>query len=247
MDSSPPVIRPGFGEEDAAWAVVSRGESSIALVGEDEAFRGLVPVHSVLAAVLKAHDDDLARLGGYLSSTKRARQAAAETLPRRLLHRLPWLLVGLLGAMASAIIVGAYEAELDRTVLLAFFLPAVVYMADAVGTQTETLLIRGLAIGIPVRAVVFRELITGLLIGVVIGAAFVPFALLGWGDRDVALAVGLALFACCSIATTVAMALPWALQRLGADPAFGSGPVATIVQDLLSILVYFVIAVQIAI
>ena len=130
--------------------------------------------------------------------------------------------------------------------LLAFFIPAVVYMADAVGTQTEALIIRGLSAGVAVREVARRELLTGLVIGVAIGAVFLPFALLGWGDGRVALAVGLALVASCSIATAVAMALPWAFQRLGADPAFGSGPLATVIQDLLSISVYLAIATPIA-
>jgi magnesium transporter len=79
-----------------------------------------------------------------------------------------------------------------------------------------------------------------------IAAVFFPFAALGWGDDDVAIAVSLALFASCAIATAVAMVLPWALNRLGRDPAFGSGPVATIIQDLLSIAVYLAIATPIA-
>jgi magnesium transporter len=62
----------------------------------------------------------------------------------------------------------------------------------------------------------------------------------------VALAVSLALVASCSIATVVAMLLPWLFQRLRLDPAFGSGPLATVIQDLLSIAVYFAIAVPIA-
>jgi magnesium transporter len=155
-------------------------------------------------------------------------------------------MIGLIGAMASAVIVGAFEAQLDATVVLAFFLPAVVYMADAVGTQTEAVLIRGLSVGVTVRGVVKRELISGALIGLVVGVAFFPFAAIGWGDPDVALALGLALFASCSIATLVAMALPWAFQRLGRDPAFGSGPLATVIQDLLSIAVYLAIATSIA-
>ncbi len=71
----------------------------------------------------------------------------SEPVARRLWHRLPWLGLGLLGAMASAVIVGAFEEEIREEVLLAFFLPAVVYMADAVGTQTETVVIRGMALG----------------------------------------------------------------------------------------------------
>jgi magnesium transporter len=144
--------------------------------------------------------------------------------------------------MVSAVIVGSFEAQLDEVVLLAFFLPAVVYMADAVGTQTETLLIRGMSASVDMRTVVRRELITGVLIGALIGLTFFPFALIGWGDADVALAVGLALIASCSIATSVATVLPRVLSRFGSDPAFGSGPLATIIQDLLSIAVYLAIA-----
>jgi magnesium transporter len=58
----------------------------------------------------------------------------------------------------------------------------------------------------------------------------------------VAIAVSLLLFAACSVANLIAMALPWMIRRLGKDPAFGSGPLATVIQDLLSILIYFTIA-----
>jgi magnesium transporter len=240
------VIGPGQPEEEAAWRMVRRGQSNLAVVAADGSFAGLVPPHKLIGRLLAQHDEDAARLGGYLASSGRARLAVEEPVSRRLLHRLPWLLIGLVGAMASAVLVGSFEAQLDKKVLLAFFVPAVVYMADAVGTQTETLLIRGMSVSIAMRNVVRRELLTGVLIGVLIGLAFFVFALLGWGDFDVALAVALALTASCAIATTVATALPRLLARLGRDPAFGSGPLATIIQDLLSIAVYLAIATPIA-
>jgi magnesium transporter len=246
MDQHPPIVLPGEAQESVAWEMVRRGESSIAVVDDDGRFVGLVPPHRLVAALLAEHDEDLARLGGYLASTRRARQAAEEPVARRLWHRLPWLLIGLFGAMISATIVGAYESELDAKVLLAFFVPGIVYMADAVGTQTEAILIRGLSSGLTVRSFVQREVITGAIVGVVIGGCFFVFALVVWGDASVAIAVGLALVACCSIATLVAMSLPWLLQRLGLDPAFGSGPLATVIQDLLSIAVYLAIATSIA-
>jgi magnesium transporter len=246
VDGDPAVIRPGESEEAAAWQMVRRRQSNLAVIGSDGSFVGLVPSHRLIGRLLAEHDEDAARLGGYLASSGRARLAAEEPVSRRLLHRLPWLLVGLLGAMVSALIVGSFEAQLDQVVLLAFFLPAVVYMADAVGTQTETLLIRGMSASVDMRTVVRRELITGVLIGILIGLAFFPFALIGWGDADVALAVALALIASCSIATSVATVLPRLLSRFGSDPAFGSGPLATIIQDLLSIAVYLAIATPIA-
>jgi magnesium transporter len=70
----------------------------------------------------------------------------------------------------------------------------------------------------------------------------VPVVLWRWGATDVALVLGLSIFAACSIATVVAMALPWILDRFDLDPAFGSGPLATVIQDLLSIVIYFAIA-----
>lgn len=245
MDSAPPVVEPGADQEAVAWEMARGGESRVAVVDSDGGFLGLVPRHRMLRVLLAEHEEDLARLGGYLARTESARSAAEETVLRRLWHRLPRLFVGLAGAMAAAIIVGRFEEQLDKKVLLAFFLPAVVYMADAVGTQTETVLIRGLAVGVELRDVVLRELATGLVVGALMAAAFFPFALVVWGEGRVAVAVGLSLAASCSIATLVAMVFPWVFWRLGADPAFGSGPLATVVQDLVSITVYLLIATEI--
>jgi magnesium transporter len=246
MDPDPPVVAPGEDRESIAWKMIRHGEASLPIVDGAGAFVGLVPAHDLLEVLMREHDEDLARIGGYLSSTSRARQAVEEPVSRRLWHRFPWLLLGLLGAMLSAAIVGSYEDKLAEKLALAFFVPAVVYMADAVGTQTEALVIRGLSAGVSIGSVLRRELITGAVIGVAIGAAFLPFALIAFGDGDIAVAVALALVASCSIATLVAMALPWMFQSLGKDPAFGSGPLATVIQDLLSIVVYFAIAVPIA-
>jgi magnesium transporter len=233
-------------EELAASELARRGSRSVAVVDGRGRFRGLVPPERSLAVLWREHEEDLARLGGFLAGTSRARTAAEEPVGRRLWHRLPWLALGLLGAMASAGIVASFEDELAQQVLLAVFVPAVVYMADAVGTQTEAVVIRGISVGVPARHVVTRELTSGLIIGLLIAAAFFPFAYLVWGNGRVAATVALALLASTATATGVAMALPYALDRLGRDPAFGSGPLATVVQDLLSIVIYFAVAIALA-
>lgn len=71
-----------------------------------------------------------------------------------------------------------------------------------------------------------------------IALVFLPIGAYAWGGT-IAVAVSLSLFASCSIATLVAMSLPSLIDRVGLDPAFGSGPLSTVVQDLLSILIYF--------
>ena len=246
MDADPPIAAPDTNREAVAWEMINRGESSAAIVDSQGTFIGLVPPNRMLKVLMTEHDEDVARLGGYLASTDRARQAAEERVTRRLWHRLPWLLVGLVGAIASAGIIGAFEQELDSNVLLAFFIPGVVYMATAIGTQTQTVLIRGFSVGVSLRHVLRRELISGLLLSLAISAAFLPIAAGGWGDTDVALGVTLALFASSIAATLVAIALPWGFERLGADPAFGSGPLATVIQDLVTIGIYFAVAIPIA-
>ena len=242
LAEDPPVVAPDAGEEAAALRAVERGWDALAVVDGQGRFLGLVPAVRLLEVLLRAHDEDVARFGGFLKGAESARGATEEPLARRLKHRLPWLGLGLLGALGAASVVGAFEESLARNLAVAFFIPSIVYLADAVGAQTEALLVRGLSVGVIIRRVVVKELLTGLLLGVLLGALAFPAVLWRWGAHDVALAVGLAVAAASTAATAVAVLTPWGIHRLGGDPAFASGPVATVVLDILSVSVYLLIA-----
>jgi len=242
MDRDAPIVRPGTDQEVAAWHAVRNEEAALSVVDADGRFVGVIPPDRLLAVLLSEHEEDLSRLGGFTKSTVTARATSEETVERRFRHRLPWLLVGLAGALLAADFVGWFEAQLKQKVMLAFFIPSIVYLADAVGTQTETIIIRGMSVGIGIRQMLRRELLAGLSVGIVLGAVGGLLVWWRWGASDVALVVGLALLAACSTATLAAMAVPWLLGRFGSDPAFGSGPLATVIQDLSSILIYFAIA-----
>ena len=243
IDPDPAVVIGDTAHEQAAWKAVRHGESSLAVVDSGGGLRGLIPPSRLLTGLLRGHDRDMARLGGYLSSTESARHASMEPLRQRLLHRLPWLLVGLLGSAVATGVVGGFEDRLATDIRLAFFVPGLVYMADAVGTQTETLVIRGMSVGASIRQVFRLEALTGILIGVLLATISYPLVWWVFGSAELALTVCLALLAACGVATVVAMSLPWAMARTGRDPAFGSGPLATVVQDLLTLAIYFGIAV----
>jgi magnesium transporter len=238
MDSEPPVVRPGADQEHAAWLAAQRAEPGLAVVDAQGRFRGLIPPQQLAAILLEEHDEDIARLGGFLKSSATARTASEESIGRRLWHRLPWLAVGLIGAMLLAVLLGSIEDQISANVAVAYFIPAIVYLADAVGTQTETLAIRGLSVGVGIGGVARREAATGLLVGLILAAAMLPTISLLWHDVALAATVSLAVLSASTLATIVAMALPYLLHRLGYDPAFGSGPLATVVQDLLSIVIY---------
>ena len=241
MDREAPVVAPGVDQEIAARRAVQHEESALAVVDGKGHFVGIIPPHRLLAVLLWEHEEDLAHLGGFLQNGAAARLASEEPVPRRFWHRLPWLLLGVGGALLATDIVGWFETQLQANIVLAFFVPGIVYLADAVGTQTETVVVRGLSVGVAIRRMLGRELLTGLAIGLALTLVFLPIAWWHWGQTDIVLGVSLSLFVACSTATVVAMIFPWLLDRLGFDPAFGSGPLATVIQDLLSILIYFVI------
>jgi len=242
MDGDPPAVARGVDQEKAAWKAVQHGESALAVVDDAGRFVGFIPPDRLLAVLLHEHEEDMARVSGFLRDTSMARTASEEPISRRLWHRVPWLLLGLAGAILAADIVGFFERELQANVMIAFFIPGIVYLADAVGTQTEALIIRGLSVGVPIGSVLRREILTGLVIGLALAMVFYPIRVWRWGRDGIVLAVALAIFGACATANLVAMALPWALHRLGIDPAFGSGPLATVIQDLLSIMIYLAIA-----
>lgn len=242
MDRDAPVVAPGVDQEIAAWHAVRNEESALAVVAQDGRFLGMIPPHRLLAVLLSEHEEDLSRLGGFTKTAAAARVTSEEPVERRIRHRVPWLLVGLGGALLAADFVGSFETQLQHTVMLAFFIPGIVYLADAVGTQTETVVVRGLSVGVEMRRMVVRELLAGLAIGVALAAVAGPLVWWRWGEADIALCVALSVFAACSTATFAAMLLPWVLNAFKLDPAFGSGPLATVIQDLLSILIYFAIA-----
>lgn len=241
MDSSPPVVTPGVDQEIAAWTAIRRRETSLAVIDGERHFLGIIPARRIFEVLLWEHDEDTARLGGVLESSAQALSASEETILRRFWHRVPWLLLGLVGALLSAELVGSFESQLNANIVLAFFVPGIVYLADAVGTQTETLVIRGLSVGISIERVFWRETITGFLMGTALAALSFPIVLWRWDRIDIALTVSLAVLSACSIASVLAMALPWVLRAGRQDPAFAAGPLATVIQDLLSVLIYFLV------
>jgi magnesium transporter len=150
---------------------------------------------------------------------------------------------GLAGSIVATFVVSRFEEILARRVTLSFFVPGIVYLADAIGTQTEAIAVRGLSLShMPFRRLLAGELWTGTLIGLSLGALAFPAVLLAFGDLRLAGAVAAAILCAGAVATSIGLLLPWLLASRGKDPAFGSGPVATIIQDVLSLLIYFTIA-----
>lgn len=247
MGPPPPAVDAETDQERVAMVAHQHRLAAVPVVDEARRFLGVVPPTALVDVLLREHDEDIRRLAGILDSTNHATVALALPPLRRVLARLPWLLVGLAGSIVAAAVMAGFEERLQAQVAIAFFVPAIVYLADAIGTQSEAVAVRGLSLEpVPLGRALWGELATGALLGILLGVAVVPAALWLGASGGLSLAVAVALFAAGATASGIGLLFPWVMSRIGLDPAYGSGPVATVVQDVLTLLVYFVCVVAFA-
>lgn len=168
---------------------------------------------------------------------------ATEGIGLLLRLRFPWLLLGLVGGALASFLVSRFESILSQNIALAFFVPMIVYMSDAVGTQTETIYVRNLAKKqIRLLSYLTKELAIGFLLGIVFGLLIGIFAYLWLNSVETAFTVALAMAVNVTIAPAVALLTASFLHKEHSDPALGAGPFSTVLQDIISLLIYFLIA-----
>jgi magnesium transporter len=159
-------------------------------------------------------------------------------------HRIPWIILGLVGGLAATIIVSKYESLLSADVRLAFFIPIIVYLSDAIGTQTETIYIRALSNSkkINFTKYILKESFIGFSLGIISGVIFGAVASYWLNSFAIGLTLFFTMIINLSLAPILAIGIPSLLYKRKTDPALGSGPVATILQDLISLIIFFLIA-----
>lgn len=240
MIAPAPRATPETDQERIAILAVTHGLGAVPVVDASGRLLGAVPPEALIQVLRREHVEDLHRLAGVTADETPVRAAMEASPLRRVRNRLPWLLLGLLGSFLATAIMARFETTLQARLAVAFFVPAIVYLADAIGTQTEAITVRFLSHRhARLMELLPRELAVGVLIGLALGALTLPVAWLVFGDPLLAWGVALAIITAGTTAAAVGLALPWALSGLGMDPAFGSGPVATVIQDVLSLLIYF--------
>lgn len=168
---------------------------------------------------------------------------AKERVSLLIKERLPWLILGLVGGIIVTVLVSKFEAILTGNISLAFFLPVIVYMSDAIGTQTENIYVRNLSkFRDNFLPYLLKELLVGIAFGVIFGSLLGLFAKFWLGSTLVALTVGTAMLINGILAPIVALVVPELLFKEHKDPALGGGPFTTILQNLISLSVYLLVA-----
>ncbi len=240
-----PVIslHPHAEERRVAELALRHGFKEIPLVAKDGAFAGVVPQDEIMKVLHRVGIDRMLRRAGIRHRGRVFDNVIELPLVKSLMHRLPWLVAGLAGGLLVARFIGGFEATLEKNIVLASFIPLLVYMADAIRTQMEAYVIRDFALNTPFGSFqyFFRHIAVTSFIGAITGGMLFAIGAAAYGSV-IGLVLGGSLFIAAFSSVFTGLAIPYVLERLRVDPANASGPIATIVQDAVTVMIYFSVA-----
>ena len=159
--------------------------------------------------------------------------------------RLPWLIVGLVGGIGAAFVMGGFDEILLQHKILFYFTPLIAAMAGNVGVQSSAIIVQGLAndeIKGSINNRLFKETLLSILNGVILAGLLFLFIYFWQGEIDIALALSIALVAVVIVAGIIGTFIPLFLNKRGIDPAIATGPFITTSNDIFGILIYFMVA-----
>jgi magnesium transporter len=241
------IIRvvPETDQEEAARLVAQYDLTSLPVVTADGRLLGIITVDDVIDVLLEESNEDVLRFAGVEGPAK-DQPYFTVSIPQAVRRRVGALLLLFVAESLTGNVLRLFEDELSRVVALSFFIPLLIGTGGNTGAQTVSTLIRGLAFGeIRLRdtwRVLARELGSGLLLGLLLGAVGFGRALLWDSSLPLALVVGLTLVAICTWANTVGALIPLVAHRVGVDPAIISAPLITTLVDATGLMIYLLIA-----
>lgn len=231
-------------QEEAVARMMKYDFISLPVVDKEGRLVGIVTVDDVMDVMEEEATEDFEKMAAMAPSEKPYLKTSVLSLAK---HRILWLLVLMISGMITGGILGQYEAAFAAMPLLVTFIPMLTDTGGNAGSQSSTLVIRGMAVGeIQLKdfaKVFWKELRVSMLVGVVLSAVnFVRLIITYPGNQMVALTVALALFVTVLLAKTVGGVLPMVAKLCHADPAIMAAPLITTIVDAISLVVYFRIA-----
>ncbi len=231
-------------QEEAVARMMKYDFISLPVVDKEQRLVGIVTVDDVMDVMEEEATEDFEKMAAMAPSEKPYLKTSVFALAK---HRIMWLLVLMISGMITGGILGRYEAAFATMPLLVTFIPMLTDTGGNAGSQSSTLVIRGMAVGeIELRdfvKVFWKELRVSLLVGVILSAVnFVRLIITYPGNEMIALTVALALLVTVLLAKTVGGVLPMVAKLCHADPAIMAAPLITTIVDAISLVVYFQIA-----
>jgi magnesium transporter len=234
-------VKTDMDQEEVAKLVARYDILAVPVVDESNRLVGIVTVDDVIDIFRIEATEDILKMAGAGEEYVETKSVMKSTR-----IRLPWLFASCVGGVVAFIVISKYEGALKQLTYLAAFIPVIMGMGGNIGTQSSTIVVRGLATGrLNVRdfgSVVLKELCIGLILGLVYGVFIGLVAQFRYSTLMLALSVGLALMSSMSIAALVGSFVPMLMARINIDPAVATGPFVTTAIDIVSVFFYFLIA-----
>ena len=242
-------VQPSADRDEVARLISEYDLVALPVVDEGGRLRGIVTVDDVIDVIQESQTEDVQKLGGLEALESPYMESRFTELIKK---RAGWLCVLFLGEMLTASAMGFFEHAIAETVVLALFVPLIISSGGNSGSQATSLIIRALALReVTLRdwwRVAMRELPAGLAFGVILGTLgvvrVVAWQQFGFGDYGehywlLGFTVGISLLGVVTFGTLTGSMLPFALRRLGFDPASASAPFVATLVDVTGVLIYF--------
>lgn len=217
---------------------------AIPIVSSTKEFLGVVSSDTILEILNHEHTASVLRLAGVQHGATSPAVTIAAPAYQQILSRLPWLVLGLGGGIVAALVVQEFESVLAEQLMLAAFIPAVVYMADAVGSQTGMIFIRALALNpkLSIGQHIFREGIINTFLASILSVLFAGVSYFWLHSAIISLILGVSIFITVCATVIIAITLPLIFNQFNRDPAVASGPLQTVICDVGSLCIYLAVA-----
>ncbi len=243
MTENVTAVGPEMDQEEVARTMAKYDFSALPVMGADRKLLGVITFDDVMDVLTQEGTEDAQRLGAVEPTEEGYFQTAFWTFIRK---RVTWLSALFISEFFTGTALRHYGGVIEAISKLAYYVPLCISAGGNTGSQSSTLIIRGLAVGdVKPRdwyRVFLRELGQGVVLGVMLAAIGVVRVLM-WGDGwQFAATIGVTLVAIVVMGSTVGSMLPLLLRRLGIDPATSSTPFIATLIDVMGIVVYFNVA-----
>ena len=231
-------------QEEVAKTVAQYNYLALPVVNRQNRFLGIVTIDDVVDIVREEASEDFLQMAG----VGKDREILLKSPIENAKSRAPWIFASLIGGICAAAIIGHFDHFLKERIVLASFIPVIIGIAGNIGTQSSTIVVRGLATGrVDVGntfSLVVKEVLVGSILGLLYGTliGFASESITGTQIDNLGLVIGLSIACSMTIATAVGASVPLILKKLSFDPAISTGPFVTTAIDILGVALYFIIA-----
>jgi magnesium transporter len=208
----------------------------------------VVTVDDLVDVLIQEGTEDVLRLGGVSGGDDAEATTSywAGRIGSAVRKRIGWLLLLFVAGSLTSQVLKSFNHQIENVVALSFFIPLLIGTGGNAGSQTVMTVVRGLALG-EVRPrdagrVVLREMLTGLLLGVVLGSLAFAGGWLFTGDLRLGMVLGTSVVAVCGWSTCVGALVPITAHAFKVDPTVASAPFISTLVDATGLLIYFMIA-----